>query len=527
MIRKPIILLCCVLFLGACVRSQPEIIIITATFEPSSPDPTSEPVVPLSLSPAPLEPVSNPTSDPTRTPETLSEGLEYIVQPGDTLFGIAQKNNVSLDALLAANDFENPNLLTVGQVISLPDPPDQSSPDFKIIADSRLVRGPGSGAFDIEAFINAQPGYIRLATDNVPTNQANGLALQANLTSAQIIHRVALEYSVDPRLLLMLLEYRAGWLSNNNLSDELKVSPMISEEDSGDIDRRGLYRQLAWTANELNRGYYGWKNRGWSTLEFEDSTRILYAAGLNAGTVALQYFLSLNLTYPEWLPQVTTTGIYQLYVSYFGDPFAGSVDPLVPTDQQQPIMTFPFAAGETWFFTGGPHGGWGSGSAWAAVDFAPPAEPSENTPPPCYVSSSFATAVAPGLIVRSEAGAVVLDLDGDGDESTGWTVMYLHMASQDRVEAGMRVQVGDPIGRPSCEGGFSTATHMHIARRYNGEWIPAYCHACNQNRPVFVMSGWSVIGFDQQEYQGYMQKAGERIIAEQGRLLPDNRASWQ
>src|SRR5690606_25662217 len=121
-------------------------------------------------------------------------------------------------------------------------------------------------------------------------------------------------------------------------------------------DRRGLYRQLAWTANELNRGYYGWKNRGWSTLEFEDSTRILYAAGLNAGTVALQYFLSLNLTYPEWLPQVTTTGIYQLYVSYFGDPFAGSVDLLVPTDQQQPIMTFPFAAGETWFFTGGPHG---------------------------------------------------------------------------------------------------------------------------------------------------------------------------
>jgi hypothetical protein len=27
-----------------------------------------------------------------------------------------------------------------------------------------------------------------------------------------------------------------------------------------------------------------------------------------------------------------------------------------------------------WSFTGGPHGGWDSGSAWSALDFAPPGE---------------------------------------------------------------------------------------------------------------------------------------------------------
>jgi len=29
------------------------------------------------------------------------------------------------------------------------------------------------------------------------------------------------------------------------------------------------------------------------------------------------------------------------------------------------------------------------------------------------------------------------------------------------------------IGYPSCEGGEVTGTHVHIARKYNGEWILA------------------------------------------------------
>lgn len=523
--KLAIVLICCLL--AACVRTQPDIIVITATFEPESIQPTIESHMTLVLSPPPAEPLSNPTSDPTRAADTLTGSQEYTVQPGDTLFGIAQQHNISLDALLAVNHLENPNLLTVGQVIRLPDPPDEESPRFKIIPDSRLVRGPGSSQFDVQAFVMAQPGYIRIATDTVPTNLANGRPVEQTLSSAQVIERVSLEYSVDPRVLMMLLEYRAGWLSNPNPADELKTNPMISVEQSGSIDRSGLYRQLAWTANELNRGYYGWKNNGWSTLEFGDRTQLLFASGLNAGSVALQYFLSLHQGYPSWLGDVSETGLYSLYARYFGDPFADAVEPLVPPGITQPEMTFPFAAGETWFYTGGPHGGWGSGSAWAAVDFAPPDEVADGTPA-CYLSEYRASAVAPGLIVRSENGSVVLDLDGDGDESTGWTVLYLHLAAQDRVSAGTWVEVGDPIGRPACEGGFSTATHMHVARRYNGEWIPAYCHHCpeGQSRPTFVMSGWSVIGFDRQEYQGYMQKAGDRIIAEQGRLSPDNRASW-
>src|SRR5690606_14902097 len=118
--------------------------------------------------------------------------------------------------------------------------------------------------------------------------------------------------------------------------------------------------------------------------------------------------------------------------------------------------------------------------------------------------------------------------DGDGDESTGWTVLYLHLSSQDRVAAGVRVQTGDLIGRASCEGGFSTATHLHIARRYNGEWIPADCSGCTgqDTRPSFTMSGWRVQGITNQEYQGYLENAGQVRVAEQGRSTTENLISW-
>jgi len=47
--------------------------------------------------------------------------LNYTVQAGDTLFFIAQKHGVTLDALIAANPhIENPNLIFPGQVINIP-----------------------------------------------------------------------------------------------------------------------------------------------------------------------------------------------------------------------------------------------------------------------------------------------------------------------------------------------------------------------------------------------------------------------
>lgn len=465
------------------------------------------------------------TPDPIRAEVDAISAEQHTVQSGDTLFGIAQNYGVSLDAILAVNQLSDPNALFVGQVINLPGPPSEQTPDFKIVPDSRMVRGPDSANFDVAGFIASQPGIITTVTDEVSTRLSDGSEQEDILTASQIVERVALEFSVDPRLLLAILEHEASWLSRMEIEEEKITHPILSETASAGIDRAGLYRQLTWTANMLNFGYYGWKVRGWTTVEFDDQ-RLLYAPGLNAGSVAVQYMLSRVSSYTDWQSAVSSSGLYETYLRYFGDPFENALDPLVPTTLGQPDMTLPFAQGETWFYTGGAHGGWGSGSAWAAVDFAPPDEPPSGVF--CYTSEYWTTAVAPGLIVRSNQGTVVLDLDGDGDETTGWTVLYLHIATDGRVTEGTYVNAGDRIGRPSCEGGFSTATHMHIARRFNGEWIPAYCHACSEihQRPIFNMGGWEVIGLRNQEYQGYLERGGERRIAEQGRLNPNNRISW-
>ena len=121
-----------------------------------------------------------------------------------------------------------------------------------------------------------------------------------------------------------------------------------------------------------------------------------------------------------------------------------------------------------WAYTGGPHAGWGNGEPFAAIDFAPPSELTG-----CAPSQEWVTAVADGIVTRSDNYRINLDLDGDGVEQTGWVVFYLHLSGVGMPPVGTRLKAGDRIGHPSCEGGEATGTHVHIARKYNGEWILA------------------------------------------------------
>jgi murein DD-endopeptidase MepM/ murein hydrolase activator NlpD len=121
-------------------------------------------------------------------------------------------------------------------------------------------------------------------------------------------------------------------------------------------------------------------------------------------------------------------------------------------------------------------------------------------------SEEWATAVADGIISRSEPGIVVLDLDGDGDERTGWVVFYLHVGRQGQIAQGTRVKTGDRIGHPSCEGGSSTGTHIHIARKFNSEWITA------GGSLAFNLEGW-VAHAGSQPYEGTLTNQSQTVTA--------------
>ncbi len=456
---------------------------VTPTWTPFMPA-TRQPGDPL-LTPTPNQPIAMPTP--------RSESQNYIVQTGDTLGKIAQRYQVTIQQIMTANDLYNADQIAVGQVLVIPPPAyDQMASGFKIIPDSELVNSPSNAHFDVTSFVLDQGGFLSTYTEEVD---------QVMLTGAEIVARVALEYSVNPRLLLSVLEYQSGWVSDSNPAPETLDYPILFF----DTWRTGLYRQLSFAANGLNEGYYLWKIGVVGSWTLSDGSLIQADPTINAGTAGVQNIFSYLKTRGEWDTAVSDQGLFAIYLDFFGYPFDYSFEPVLPENLSQPEMQLPFEVDNTWSYTGGPHGGWDTGSAWAALDFAPPGEAQG-----CVPSSAWVVASAPGLIVYSDHGAVIQDLDGDGVMQTGWTIFYMHIDSWERIETGVYLSAGDKIGHPSCEGGFSTGTHVHIARRYNGEWVAA------DGEIPFVLDGWVASGYGV-EYDGYLTKGDITVEAWNGR----------
>jgi len=431
-------------------------------------------------------PFRTPTPDPTRNrPPQPTE--VYLLQPGDTLGGVALQFGTTAQELASINGITDLNRVQVGQPINVPVKVTRTGPANKLIPDSELVHSPAYVGFDVDAFARTQKGYLKYYTEQIAGQ---------TLTGPQVVQKVVEEYSVGPRILLALLEYQGRWLSDPSPDWQSVMFPM----GFGDPNVKGLYKQLSRAANYLNDGYYGFKTRGYTTVRFADGTRALVAPGLNAGTVGLQTELAMANGWDGWLQSIGQNGFASIYTRLFGDPFTKAIEPLVPAGLSQPALKLPWNKDEVWYYTGGPHGSWGGGSAWGALDFIPP-----DTRTGCYDTDAWVTAVADGVVVRSETGAVVQAISGSDKEQVGWTILYLHLATRDRVAQGTRLKTGDRIGHPSCEGGVTDGTHVHIARRYNGEWIAA------DGPTPLVLAGWQP--HLTSAYNGTLTKGGQTRTA--------------
>ncbi len=447
--------------------------------------------------------ISSPTPDePRQLPEVRTEEETYVVQVGDSLAIIANRFNVTVQMLLAANYIPYPNWLEAGQVLLIPAPlPSGPGTGFKIIPDSELVYGPYAQSIDVTAFLARFDSYLNRYSEDVEGYIRSG---------PEIIQMVAQDYSVNPRLLIAILEYRSSWVTKSGPHEDTWYFP-IGYYDSS---HQGLYMQLAWVADNLNRGYYLWKVGGVGSWLLNNGMGIPIDSSINAGTAGVQLFFAQLDDRLQWDYDVSELGLYHTYSDLFGNPFDYAYEPIIPEDLQQPELLLPFEPNVLWAFTGGPHGGWGAGSAWAALDFAPGYEGLG-----CVKSYLWVVASADGLIVRADGGRVLQDLDGDGNAGTGWSILYMHIEGDERVQAGTYLKTGERIGHPSCEGGYSTGTHVHLARRYNGEWISADQLPENGGLP-FNLEGWISSG-DGIEYNGYLERGGETIAAWEG-FAPGN-----
>lgn len=420
--------------------------------------------------PAPIqEPVNLPTQAHLIHYEENTPIL-YYAQSGDSIGVLAVRFAVETGDITSTSALPAEGFIPQGQLLLIPNRLEQTSSNLKLFPDSEVVNSPSSIGFDTQAFLDQAGGY--LATYQEAVYGAG------QLKGSEIVDKVAKEFAIHPRLLLALLEHQSGWVYGTPVEKFDRMYPLGFEI----WDTPGLYHQFVEAAGIIESGYYGWREGTVVTADFVDGWELRLAAELNCGTVGLMHFFSSQNRFEEWsLNLYGEHSFLTTYTAMFGDPWliAQQYEPLFTPDVLQPEFILPFEEGVKWTYTVGPHAAWGAADVRAALDFSPP-----SSAPGCSENWSWVTAVGPGLVVRSESGAVVVDMDGDGFEQTGWNVIYLHIATNARVPVGTWVEAGDRIGHPSCEGGISTGTHLHITRKYNGEWVPA------EGPLSFVMSGW-------------------------------------
>lgn len=454
------------------------------------------PPLPAGASPFPGLLTATPGAAAAPSPG-LVEGA-YYVQAGDTLSALARRFGVEPWQIAAAGDPALPlpveEYLLIGTALTIPDAVGATPFPGALLPDSEVIFSPAAAGFRTADYAANAGGYLAGYGEEVGGEWLSG---------PEIVERVSAETSVNPRLLLAFLEHRSGWV----LGQPSPVSDLRHPIGFNVSGYHGLYLELSLTAKQINIGYYGWRLGSLDKLVFQDGTSARISPRLNAGSVGVQYLFSKF--YPQ---ELFARYLYEqdnfasLYSAMFGDPWAraATVEPLFPPGLSQPPMELPFSSAESWRYTSGPHTSWTTGTPPGALDFSPMTGEER-----CAVSRAWVTASAPGVVVRTGEGLVVIDLDGDGYEQTGWNILYMHIAEKERIPLGVYVNTDDPIGHPSCEGGQATGKHVHIARKYNGEWISA-------DGPLpFVLSGWEAHA-GSRNYTGTLTRGDLTVTANPG-----------
>lgn len=448
----------------------------------------------IGQAPSELEAGEAPAEATTTTVVSKAVVITYTVRRGDTLQAIANRAGKTPAELMRLNNIRDADRIYIGQVLRLGTKTavetkpivTYNGPDEYLLPDSEIVYSPAYKDFDIGAAARNAGGYLTSYREFVGGRTRTG---------PEIIQMLANEFSVGPRVLLGVLELESGWVTQDSPTLNINPYPMGYRQPGWE----GLYKQTFWAAERLNAAYYLATQKQLTTLSLFDGDQIKLAPELNPGTIAVQNVIARGGTWKSFSEQITNGDFEATYRELFGAPEHYAIGELIPSDVTQPFFRLPWQDNHTWWLTGGPHNGWAEGSAWAALDFAP--GPGSGS---CRVSADWDVAIAPGKIISAENGRVIQDLDGDGFQGTGWVVLYMHVAAQDRVTVGTYLNTGDKVGHPSCEGGIATGTHLHIARMYNGQWIRA-----DDPRLPFDLDGWT-IEQTKSQYDGIAIKGNQR-----------------
>lgn len=371
-----------------------------------------------------------------------------------------------------------------------------------LLADGQFVDGPNMGDFEVDRYLAGKQSPL--------------------LPYASHIIDKASYYGVNPRLLLTLLEM----LYPNSVNPQNSAKAQTLPLDEAALDK--LMEDLLLGLTEQFYGQlYGRNLAVESAGQYQVPPIVTFADGAsspfvfdnNPASNAVQFVLASHLQQSNWqrLAQKNDAeGFVATYRRLFpeSDPLDNSnriqPDAIAPKELLQAaaapptLLKFPFAAGETWRISGGPHAYNGcTDNVFSAIDFAPLGYSGCSDP---VAEDRWITAAAGGTVNAVTCGGCNVSID----HGNGWGTRFYHVANP-QVAKGEKISADTVIGNPSCApvgiscgacGGSNTGVHQHIDLRYNGAFVAM---------EGTQFEGWTVHG--EACYQGYLEKDGKELHA--------------
>lgn len=359
--------------------------------------------------------------------------IDYTVQPGDTLSLIAQRFGVPVDLLAQANEITNPNLIQVGQVLTIP--------------GAEQIRAHQETVATQAALVKMLPGILNGAT------QVNG-ALVDMLgfgSTRPVLVRMTLLASHTPALPLPFLELTVPDAIVQGKTDVVWVTTLTPFVPTGVFQGR----ELVFIGDGLSAaGYRFFALLPTGALDKPGLKKLMVHIGpvtaerniqIEAGVYETQHIVlppsKGGLLAPDKL-KAERDRLYALWGVVSGPP--RWTEPFqFPIAEGFP-RTSPYGTRRS--YNGGPVSSFHAGSDWGAPEGTPILAPAPGV-----------VALAEPLFVRG--GAVIID-HGAGVYSNFW-----HMSQID-VKPGDVVETGQQLGLVGTTG-LSTGAHLHWEIRVN------------------------------------------------------------
>jgi len=337
------------------IEAISQTLVAAASMAPATAKPSPTP-------PAGLAGAGLPAQRPTPYPAHPGPAYAYDARAGDTLDGLAGRFGVAAGQITSDLPLPTQGHLPAGQRLWIPHVLGSTSAAEILLPDSELLYSPAASDFDVRDFVDRAGGHLSRYRET----REDG----AELDGATIVQRVSAELSVNPRLLLALLEVRSHWLYGGPPDAAQGENPF-----GFDIpERSGLYQETKIAATQLNLAFYGWRAGTFTEIRFSNGESLRLDPRLNAGSAALLHFFALFSEPDAWEESLYAPGGFPTrYEQMFGSPWAraAAVEPLLAPHLAQPVLELPFSPGERWSLTAGPHQAWNYGTPRGALDFSP------------------------------------------------------------------------------------------------------------------------------------------------------------